>query len=129
MSLDELDRSFSLEGISGGNAVFNTEKLDWMNGQYIARLAIDRLADAVAPFFLEAGLGRAGVRLRGSTGCSICCVRERSGLTDFVDLARPFLADTVEYEAEAIEKHLRVAGPGCTCRGARRRTAGDGSLR
>ena len=33
-------------------------------------------------------------------------------LTDFVDLARPFLSDTVEYEAEAIEKHLGSAGLG-----------------
>ena len=42
MSRRELIESFSLEGISGGNAVFNTEKLDWMNGQYIARLPIER---------------------------------------------------------------------------------------
>ena len=35
MSVTELVESFSLEGISGGNAVFNTEKLDWMNGRYI----------------------------------------------------------------------------------------------
>ena len=39
MSIAELTGSFSLGGISGGNAVFNTEKLDWMNGQYIARLS------------------------------------------------------------------------------------------
>ena len=45
-------------------------------------------------------------------------------LTDFVDLARPFLSDTVEYEAEAIEKHLGVAGLGRPRGGARR-----GSLR
>ncbi len=29
---------FTLEGISGGNAVFNPEKLDWFNQQHIARL-------------------------------------------------------------------------------------------
>ncbi len=56
MSADELIERFSLEGISGGNAVFDTEKLDWMNGQYIARLPADELARAVEPFFAEAGL-------------------------------------------------------------------------
>jgi glutamyl/glutaminyl-tRNA synthetase len=46
MTTQELIDSFTLEGISGGNAVFNTEKLDWMNGQYIARMPIEDLAAA-----------------------------------------------------------------------------------
>ena len=32
---DELVDAFSLDGISGGNAVFNPEKLDWFNQQHI----------------------------------------------------------------------------------------------
>jgi glutamyl/glutaminyl-tRNA synthetase len=32
---DELVHAFSLEGISSSNAVFNPEKLDWINGQHI----------------------------------------------------------------------------------------------
>ena len=32
---DELVAAFALEGISGGNAVFNPEKLDWFNQQHI----------------------------------------------------------------------------------------------
>src|SRR4029077_1962388 len=38
-SRDELVAMFALEGISGGDAVFNPEKLDWFNQQHIARLA------------------------------------------------------------------------------------------
>lgn len=111
MSVNELVEAFSLEGISGGNAVFNTEKLDWMNGQYIARLATDRLADLVMPYFREAGLD---VRVSDPWFHRLLdLLRPRAKrLTDFVDLARPFLSDTVEYEAEAIEKHLGVAGLG-----------------
>ena len=51
MTTPELIASFALDGISGGNAVFNTEKLDWMNGQYIARMPIDDLASMVRPLF------------------------------------------------------------------------------
>ena len=36
---DELIAAFTLEGISGGNAVFNPDKLDWFNQQHIVRLA------------------------------------------------------------------------------------------
>ena len=43
MTVQELVDSFALEGISGGNAVFNTEKLDWMNGQYIRATPADEL--------------------------------------------------------------------------------------
>ena len=105
MSASELVGSFSLEGISGGNAVFNTEKLDWMNGQYLARLSVEELAAAVDPFFAAAGLAaRPGDpwfhRL-------LELLRPRAKrLAEFVDLARPLLADTVEYESDAIEKYL-----------------------
>ena len=109
MSVVELVESFSLEGISGGNAVFNTEKLDWMNGQYIAQLPLSELAAAVEPCFAAAG---------SETGIDdpwflrlLDLLRPRARrLTDFVALARPFLTDTVEYEMDAVEKHLRVAG-------------------
>ena len=39
---DELIAAFALEGISGGNAVFNPEKLDWFNQQHIMRLPAGR---------------------------------------------------------------------------------------
>src|SRR6185436_15055604 len=39
LSRDELISLFTLEGISGGNAVFNPDKLDWFNQQQIGRLA------------------------------------------------------------------------------------------
>ena len=58
----ELIESFSLEGISGGNAVFNTEKLDWMNGQYIARLSSEELLREVEPLLVGAGLLGPGAR-------------------------------------------------------------------
>jgi glutamyl-tRNA synthetase len=108
MSIDELVESFALEGISGGNAVFNPEKLDWMNGQYISRLSVETLAAMVRPLLEEAGFGASAVvrdaerfhRLLG-------LLRPRAKrLTDFVAQGAPLLRETVEYEPDAIEKHL-----------------------
>ena len=113
MSMNELVESFSLDGISGGNAVFNTEKLDWMNGQYIARLPVDQLAKAVEPFLGEAGLWPPLVSGIDQAWLHrlLDLLRPRAKrLTDFVDLARPFLVDTVEFDPEAIEKHLSTSG-------------------
>ncbi len=108
MSVQEMIDSFTLDGISGGNAVFNTEKLDWMNGQYIARLLIEELAAATKPFFDATDLAthplvtdaRAFHRL-------LELLRPRAKrLTEFVDQARPLLTEAVTYEPEAVEKHL-----------------------
>ena len=115
MSVAELIERFSLEGISGGNAVFNTEKLDWMNGQYIARLPIEELAVAVEPLLIDAGLppgATADLQVGPRPGDRwlhrlVNLLRPRAKrLTDFVELARPFLSDAVEYEPEAVDKHL-----------------------
>ena len=113
LSREELVQAFALEGISGGNAVFNTEKLDWMNGQYIARLSADELAARVEPLLRAAGVwpGDPSPERRAWLLRLIALLRPRAKrLTDFVEQARPLLADTVEYEPEAVEKHLAAAG-------------------
>jgi len=113
MSRQELIDAFALEGISGGNAVFNTEKLDWMNGQYIARLSPDELVSAVTPHLREVGLWpeHPTPEQRTTLERLLELLRPRAKrLTDFVEQARPFLMDTVEYEADAIEKHLAAPG-------------------
>src|SRR6185312_11087671 len=55
---EELAGIFTLDGISGGDAVFNTEKLDWFNLQHIMRLAPDELAVRVRPIFQAEGIWR-----------------------------------------------------------------------
>ena len=111
MSRAELIESFTLTGISGGNAVFNTEKLDWMNGQYIARLSIDRLDAAVRPLLEASGLTTStivGDTVRFHRLLELLRPRAKR-LTDFVEQAAPLLADTVEYEPASVEKHLSSA--------------------
>ena len=58
LSRDELIAAFALENISGGNAVFNPEKLDWMNQQYIMRLSAAELGDMLQPLVAAADLWR-----------------------------------------------------------------------
>jgi glutamyl-tRNA synthetase len=108
MAATELIDSFTLEGISGGNAIFNVEKLDWMNGQYIAGLPASELAGAVRPFLTEAGLGEHPlVRDDASLHRVLEMLRPRAKrLTEFAEQATPLLREPVEYEQAAIEKHL-----------------------
>jgi glutamyl-tRNA synthetase len=109
LSTAELIESFSLEGISGGNAVFNTEKLDWMNGQYIAKLPVADLAQAVEPLLAGAGLLTGPPPPTAWLHRLLELLRPRvKRLTEFTEMARPYLADTVLYEPEAVEKHLAL---------------------
>lgn len=54
-SAEELIKNFSIERISQTAAVFNKEKLDWMDGTYIRKLSPDEFAARALPF-LEKGL-------------------------------------------------------------------------
>jgi glutamyl-tRNA synthetase len=108
MDIDAIVQAFTLEGISGGNAVFNTEKLDWMNGQYIARMPIADLSAILRPMFDESGLGgEALIRDIASFHRLLELLRPRAKrLTDFVEQARPLVVDSVAYDPGAVDKHL-----------------------
>jgi glutamyl-tRNA synthetase len=57
MDRETLVNHFSLERIVANPAVFNREKLEWMNGVYIRQLSTEELAERVAPV-LERDLGK-----------------------------------------------------------------------
>src|SRR4030095_15893920 len=109
---DELIAAFTLEGISGGNAVFNPDKLDWFNQQQILRLPVDDLASRVKPVLEQAGLW--GAELAGARReCFhklIDLVRPRvKKLDQFAEELRPFLQQSVDYDQDAVSKHLAKA--------------------
>ena len=110
---EELVRAFALEGISGGNAVFNPEKLDWFNQQHIALLPPNELARRLQPLLTAAGLWKDAYL--GDRHAWFFAVIELlkprvKRLDDFVVQGRFFLTDAIEYDAAAVDKHLRVDG-------------------
>jgi glutamyl/glutaminyl-tRNA synthetase len=110
---EALVNAFALEGISGGNAVFNSEKLDWFNQQHIMSLAPDELAMRVKPWLAAAGLWRDDYL--GDRHAWFFAVLEllrprAKRLDDFATQGALFFSDAVEYDAAAVDKHLR--GPG-----------------
>lgn len=48
-SLSELIQKFNLSHINKSGAVFNLEKLDWMNGVYLRQMSIDQLTEKCLP--------------------------------------------------------------------------------
>ena len=100
LTKDELIQRFNLEGISGGNAVFNTDKLDWFNHQYLLKLSD---AELIARLKLEgdpAWLAKVLALLRPR------CKK----VTDFADHITPFFVDPTSYDADGVKKHLSAEG-------------------
>ncbi len=110
---DELAEVFDLRGISGGNAVFNPEKLDWFNQQHLMRLAPEELTARIRPLLEEAGLWNASFTTdRHAWFFAVLeLLKPRAKrLTDFPELGRFFFTDDIVFDPAAIDKHLRVPG-------------------
>jgi len=105
---EELIQRFNLEGISGGNAVFNTEKLDWFNHQHLVRLSDPELIARLMPLFDAAGYLTNDLAWLARV---LALLRPRAKkLTEFVDQIRPFFVEPTEYDPEAVKKHLSTPG-------------------
>ncbi len=55
LSKERLIKEFDFNRISRSAAVFNIEKLDWMNGYYIRNMDIEDVTKLAIPFFEQAG--------------------------------------------------------------------------
>jgi glutamyl-tRNA synthetase len=110
MTKDELVEAFSLERINKKAAIFDTEKLQWMNGHYLAqRTARDVLALAGASLVEEGLVSQADVDAAPEwllTLIDLLKVRVRS-TTKIAEAARPLIGDAVEYDPAAVAKHWK----------------------
>lgn len=52
---EELIKQFSMKRVSSNDAVFNINKLNWINFQYMKKLDADQLYDLIFPFLVKAG--------------------------------------------------------------------------
>jgi glutamyl-tRNA synthetase len=107
MTRKELVDAFSLDGISGGNAVFNSEKLDWFNQQHIMRLSGEEILTRIDRDLAAAGLAADAMADRARTVQAIDLVKRRAKkLGDIVPQLVPFLGEDVERDPAAVAKHL-----------------------
>jgi glutamyl-tRNA synthetase len=110
---DELIAAFTLEGISGGNAVFNPEKLDWFNQQHMMRLADEDVAALLEPRLREKGLWRpeyaAAERPWLLSVIALLKPRVRR-LDQFLEDGAFFFNEALDYDTRAVAKYLSGDG-------------------
>lgn len=104
---EELIGLFTLEDISGGNAVFGPDKLEWFNQQHIMRLSGQVLLERLEPELAAAGLLDAARADPARTTAAIDLVKSRvKRLPDFTSQLRPFIAERVDRDPAAVAKYL-----------------------
>lgn len=107
-SQEELIRYFSFENVGKAAAVFNPEKLLWLNGQYIMHTSAEKLADLVMPFLIrEKVVNETESMDKAWLSRAIMTLQERS--RNLVELAlslRYYISENVEYDEKAKSKFL-----------------------
>jgi glutamyl-tRNA synthetase len=107
MTIDELVAVFSADGLLKKASVFDTKKLEWMNGQHLAKMALGDLAPLVSHKIAAAGLIaeiELGRRFEWFLRLlDLLRVRART-IDDIVRMARPYIARHVSYDDAAVAK-------------------------
>jgi glutamyl-tRNA synthetase len=110
---DELIAAFALEGISGGNAIFNPDKLDWFNQQHLSRMPADEIARRIEAEMREAGYWQKSYAStdRGWLLRVIELLRPRAKkLSQIVEAGALFFDDALRYDDAAVAKYLATSG-------------------
>ena len=110
MTVPQMIDLFSTEGLSKNAAIFDTKKLEWMNGQHLGMMSADELLPLVVHDIVEAGLGTeselASRRDWLRALIDLLKVRART-IDDIVRQAAPYLRESVEYDGEAVAKQWK----------------------
>jgi glutamyl-tRNA synthetase len=104
---EELTEKFSLEAVGKSAAVFNAEKLLWLNGLYLREETPESLAGLLLPFLEKRGLKPRSMAWLGEVTGTL---KERARtLVEMADQAEFYFRDDFVIDEKAEEKHLTPA--------------------
>jgi nondiscriminating glutamyl-tRNA synthetase len=107
ISLQNLVNMFDLKRVSKSPAIFDEQKLDWFNNQYIRSADLDGLADLAIPHLDKDGLDGSGMS-RDWLKYVLSVIRdELTSLESLPGFFRDFLVDSVQVDQEALA-HLQL---------------------
>lgn len=112
LSIDQMIELFSLEGVNPSNPIFDKEKLEWMNGEYIRSYDNEKLLDLVLPFLIKENLiiEEMVSQKRDWLLRFVFLLKERcKTLKEFAEKGKYFFAFDYQYEPTAVSKHFNSA--------------------
>lgn len=108
-SLEEMVRLFDIRKVNKSAAIFNPEKLLWLNGYYIRNCDRARLAPLLEEQLRARGILLPDAEVPPKTLQKIAhCLTDRAKtLAEMADLSRYFLVEEIDYTPQAAEKFLQ----------------------
>jgi glutamyl-tRNA synthetase len=105
---EELIEKFSLEGVSKAAAVFNPDKLLWLNGQHLKNTPTEKLCELVKPFLQKEGLIESDQQVDHQwLRKAVESQKERAKtLVELAKVMRYYFVEEIEYEEDAKKKFL-----------------------
>ena len=111
MSRDEIIQSFSIEKINDRNAVFDSQKLDWMNGVYIRKMPLEKLVDIALEELKKAELIKDTKEVDINKISKIVkLIQERLKKFSEIPQLINYFFDKPVYEEKAVRKFLKKNG-------------------
>lgn len=110
---ETLTSSFSLERVSKNPAVFDGEKLEWMNGVYLRDMSAEQFADRMTPVLVDAGLitgDDAATRREWLVELAPLVSERAKRLDEIVSMVAFLFAESVTIEESARTKVLEKEG-------------------
>lgn len=110
-SVAELIEKFSFDSVQKASALFDPDKLLWVNAQYIHHGEVKRLAALLQPFLDQAGLGDAARSApEGWLERLVMALQERARtLQEMAAVATPYVRDNIPIEEAGAKKFLTPA--------------------
>ncbi|MBN1196344.1 MAG: glutamate--tRNA ligase [Candidatus Aminicenantes bacterium] len=110
MNREEMIAAFELARVSAKASVFDEQKLEWMNGQYLARRDPQTLLEPVTMIWREKGWLESEAAADPDYRLAVIqLLQPRSRkITELAEQAAYFFNDPQEYEAKPARKHLRA---------------------
>ena len=104
LSRQELIDSFSLERVSRTAAIFNRDKLNWMNGVYIRSLTAEEFFEAVEPYLMmDRPAGETLISNEQYVRDILPLIQERARtLAEVAELAQFFFVDELDYAPDLL---------------------------
>ncbi|MEO0109096.1 MAG: glutamate--tRNA ligase [candidate division WOR-3 bacterium] len=104
LTLPEMIREFSLDRVNKANAVFDEDKLAWMNSEYIRAADSQRLEQLVRPFLEELGIVAPPPELL-TAAVALTRTRVRT-LKELAAMIQPLVSDDYPIDTTAATQHL-----------------------
>jgi len=109
---DELIQHFSLDRCGKSGAVFNIEKLQWLNGVHLRALGEEEAVRRVRDFMSLQGIDPNQYDSHWLASVIRMQIERARNLKELVENMHYFLTDDVQYVEKDVEKHLRKGNAG-----------------